>query len=183
MSVWVSDDSTHKVINFQTSKIKDTASCQPPHDSPDLIVLRVTDSTAKDVYSVDSFIMPTIEKVSTSFFAGYPSKKKLQFPIEYRTPSCISLASGTYSFFRMAADSLGTRADVINHWLKLEEKSKIRSGEILGGYSGSPFFVQDSSNPKAWRIAGVFSGSSTNPNDPFLIFVKIEYALDAIEKF
>jgi hypothetical protein len=133
------------------------------------------------VNSVENFICPFFQKVKKAVIFGYPGdsyhtaagNEISMFP----TASKINLPENIYGYFEKDSmniiDSSGCFFEVDNF---------MKDYESLGGFSGSPVFLQDSITKKI-RITGIFTGNGINPNGRCAIwFTPIEFALRRIEE-
>ncbi|HLX93402.1 MAG TPA: hypothetical protein VKR32_17075 [Puia sp.] len=178
LMIWVSPNSSFRIAQFDVSIIRDTASCLPIPLSPDEIVIRIKDSSAKDVYSIEKFLSAPFKKVRNSLFIGYPAATStLAGRIKRVEPSTIGLVNKEYYFSQGYTDSTRKNLDIINHRIYSDS---IDFEQNFHGYSGSPLFVQDLKTKK-WRIAGVLAGTGRdNFNKYYFYAVRIEYPLSDI---
>jgi hypothetical protein len=180
MYVALSKDAKDTLI-INTSTIRDTAKCPTMFNDPDVIVIPVINSVGKTINSIENLVAPLFQYTDNLLVIGYPGINFIDSDtLKIPDPSVMKWKNGKYDFFGMAIP--GTKiADTIHWWL---DQKDYPVGKATKGYSGAPFYVQDSITKK-WRIAGLLSNSEDNEGTVggSIAFVKIEYAIDWINHY
>jgi hypothetical protein len=175
------DSSGSRLLKLNSSIISDTCKCLSSKTYPDVIAVRITDTLAWNVFSVEDLICSPYKRVKNSLIIGYPGYKN--GPVGQTThtdPSSIMLSEGNYSISVGYVDTTRKSIDPIHYWIY---PKSIHTGDSLGGFSGSPFYVQNQKSKK-WRIAGIFVSSGTDSEKlPVMYAVKIDYAIDEINQY
>lgn len=183
MVVWISNDETSKLMSLNVSVIKDTSSCLPFALSPDIIVVEIFDSIAKNVFSVESLIHPLYKKLNNAIVIGYPGITSItaNARLIYKPPSFIDFKKGQYYPYEQYTDKAETKVDSINFFTTCKNTWNYK---IIQGFSGSPFYVQEKKS-KEWRIAGICAAGNLNieKDEIGILSVRIEFALDYINSY
>ena len=148
-------------------KIKDTATCLPQLQSPDIISIPVENKFNLEVYSIENFKTDSISNGGQIKIFGFPSDSNIKNGrANYSAPPGeLDWDSGSYT--------------AVNHSFIniLSSNRQIPPNEKLKGYSGSPvFFKEDGSNE--WKISGIFAAIITDTvGRRFVIMPKIDNVL------
>jgi hypothetical protein len=174
------DKHFNKLLKINSAIIRDTSACLSTKLYPDVIAVKIDDTIADQVYSIEGLIHPLYKRVTNSLVIGYPGYANRPIgDLSYFDPHAIALLDGRYFLSAGYVDTTRTTLDKIHFWIYPKD---IDTGDSLGGYSGSPFYVQDQRSKK-WRIAGVFASSGADSGKlPVMYAVKIDYVLDEINR-
>lgn len=167
-------------INIYVKSIQDTAACALPSIDLDVIAIKMPDSCKNRVKSIESFVTPPFNSLSSTQIFGFPwylNTKSGHY--EIMPSSLVFMKEGTFLFGSEYADTILKQEDTLNY---IVEANEMRLDSTIGGMQGSPVFVQDSITKK-WRIAGILIAYQhlKTGKDAFVV-AKFEYALKKIDE-
>lgn len=127
-----------------------------PCKGTDLVFCQLLDtSMGKYINSVEDFMVPEFKNYVEFIICGYPSSTYNKDMFKHLPPSSfMEIHDSTFKIFDIV-NSKGVRdstAYAIN-W-----KGKIVKDSLIGGYSGSPVFIQEKNTLK-WRLAGILTAA------------------------
>ncbi len=147
-----------------------------PCDGIDMYIHPISGRFKPYYKTVDQFILPKISEFATLEIFGYPiTSYDTGYVGVPRKSKHLTMPTETFDF-TYALDSAGN----IN---KLYQRvSHPKSVEVIGGYSGSPIFLQDRQTGN-WRIIGIVSAteSTYGGSRGGLLYVDIQHVLNLLE--
>lgn len=169
-----------QAFNINTEIIKKDIPCKESFYDSDFIVTIISNQFSNYVNSVEKLISPPYKNVKQVSIFGYPEYiyGKGNDKYYFINPISMNLHKKIYGFY-VKEDSL---KNINNASCFFEVDKFMEDYDSLGGFSGSPIFVQDDTSKK-WRILGVFTGSGINYNGNTAIwFVPIEIIMNKINR-
>ena len=147
------------------------------------IVIRIDNKYSNSINSVEHFVHPPFKYVKGIKILGYPGwsyAKNDSLFMPFINPTEMPLPKKDY-FFSILKDS--ATAVVDSSVFVIDCPPFMKNADSLGGFSGSPVFIQDSITNN-WRIAGIFTSNARSSTGRFGIeVVLIEAAIKKAEQY